>query len=278
MNWNYGEQPDPVTIVTKYGQKIATVNVLIAKNDTDNEGEYRWLSITLPPAEWNRSILVNEIIRLYYPADKVEALINNYLDNPAGKQEVAEFETFQEWRRYAKSLADSLLEYARTHIVKLQESIAAGGTPEDLEPTPKTAPAIHDVMSQVREFVGESAGDLPDEEAAQTPALFPAWGNLIGQQVAEGLRLWYDGDLYKVRQPHTVQKDWTPDTAASLYVKVAASAEEGTIDNPIQYSVGMELVQGKYYSENGVTYLCIRSLDASYWELSALVGNYVTIV
>ena len=41
MNWNYGEQPDPVTIVTKYGQKIATVNVLIAKNDTDNEGESR---------------------------------------------------------------------------------------------------------------------------------------------------------------------------------------------------------------------------------------------
>jgi len=40
----------------------------------------------------------------------------------------------------------------------------------------------------------------------------------------------------------------------------------------------MELVQGKYYSENGVTYLCIRSLDASYWELSALVGNYVTEV
>ena len=196
----------------------------------------------------------------------------------ASKSEAQEYETFQEWRKYAKSLAESLLEYAREHIVKLQQSIEEGGTPEGLEPTPKTAPALHDVMSQVREFVGESAGDLPDEEAAQTPALFPAWGNLIGQQVAEGLRLWYDGDLYKVRQPHTVQKDWTPDTAASLYVKVAASAEEGTIDNPIQYAVGMELEQGKYYAEDGVTYLCIRALSASYWNLSALVGNYVSIV
>ena len=40
----------------------------------------------------------------------------------------------------------------------------------------------------------------------------------------------------------------------------------------------MELVEGKYYTEEGVKYLCIRALAQSVWHLADLVGNYVEVV
>lgn len=64
----------------------------------------------------------------------------------------------------------------------------------------------------------------------------------------------------------------------SLFVKVALGSEESTLDNPIQYFVGMELIKDKYYMENGVKYLCIRELAQSVWNLSDLIDNYVTVV
>ena len=92
------------------------------------------------------------------------------------------------------------------------------------------------------------------------------------------LDFWYKDYLYKVTTAHTVQESWTPDVSYSLFVKIALDSEGGTVDNPIQYSVGMKLIKDKYYVENGVKYLCIRELAQSVWNLSDLIDNYVTIV
>ena len=54
--------------------------------------------------------------------------------------------------------------------------------------------------------------------------------------------------------------------------------DAGTIDNPIPFEVNMELVEGKYYTEDGVKYLCVRALAQSVWHLADLVGNYVQVV
>ena len=78
-------------------------------------------------------------------------------------------------------------------------------------------------------------------------------------------------------QTHTPQEQWRPDTTASLYVQVVAD-DSGTIDNPIAFELNMELVAGKYYTEEGVKYLCTRELDQCVWHLNALVGNYVEVV
>ena len=58
----------------------------------------------------------------------------------------------------------------------------------------------------------------------------------------------------------------------------ALEGDKGTIDNPIPYSLNMELVEGKYYIEDDVKYLCTRGIAASYWPLRDLVGQYVEIV
>ena len=40
----------------------------------------------------------------------------------------------------------------------------------------------------------------------------------------------------------------------------------------------MELIEGKYYIEDDIKYLCTRALAASYWPLRDLVGQYVEVV
>lgn len=120
--------------------------------------------------------------------------------------------------------------------------------------------------------------ELDDNTAAQYGELYPEWSSIIGKEVTVDTRLWYNGNLWKVVNAHTVQADWTPDTASSLFVKVTKDTEGGTINNPIHYSINMELIEGKYYIEDGIIYLCTRSLAQSVWKLADLVGLNVTIV
>ena len=56
-------------------------------------------------------------------------------------------------------------------------------------------------------------------------------------------------------------------------------AEPGTIDNPIEYNNRMALVQGTYYTQGGVVYLCTRdTIIPVYNDLADLVQIYVQVV
>lgn len=115
--------------------------------------------------------------------------------------------------------------------------------------------------------------ELDDNAALEYKEIYPQWESKIGKQVAAGDRLYYNDSLWKVLQAHTCQDNWTPDIAVSLFVMI--TEEEGTIDSPINYEVGMELVEGKYYFEYDTKYRCTRYLAQSVWHLADLVGNYV---
>ena len=109
---------------------------------------------------------------------------------------------------------------------------------------------------------------LTDEQALEVKDLYPTWEGLIGQEIAEGFRLTYGGVLYKALQRHTVQKQWKLgiDTA-SLYAVVSASASEehaGTKEDPIPYVQNMVLEKDKYYTQDGVLYLCIQGTITGY--------------
>jgi hypothetical protein len=66
---------------------------------------------------------------------------------------------------------------------------------------------------------------------------------------------------------------------ASLYKEVTPDDDTlGTKDNPIEYSGNMALEEGKYYTQNGVKYLCTRdTINPVYADLIGLVGIYVTL-
>lgn len=165
-----------------------------------------------------------------------------------------------------------------------EEILEAAGWQEYIPPEPepvdttKYEPYTDEVVAKVKQLLQQQVAQQTDEEALENIELFPTWQSKIGVQVNQGDRLYFDDKLFKVLQTHTPQEEWRPDTTASLYVQVVLDEERGTIDNPIPYSLNMELVEGKYYTDDGVTYLCTRGIAASYWPLKDLVGQYVEVV
>ena len=71
---------------------------------------------------------------------------------------------------------------------------------------------------QVYKAMQFQSAALPDEQAAQVPAIFPAW-DAAGTYEA-GDRVRYADVLYKCLTGHTAQESWTPDVSPSLWAKV----------------------------------------------------------
>lgn len=130
-----------------------------------------------------------------------------------------------------------------------------------------------------------AAAGLPDEQAATVPTLFPEWK--AGEAVAEGERCYYPPTdrLYKCRQAHTTQADWTPDKTPALWAVIDV-AHAGTADDPIPAAAGMDYIAGKFYLDpaDGKTYRCTREgmADGETVNLQflphELVGQYFELI
>ena len=115
-----------------------------------------------------------------------------------------------------------------------------------------------------------------DATAVRMTVFYPEWEK--GIQYTVGYKVQYLGKLYKVVQAHTSQETWTPDITASLYTRID-EVHDGTKYDPIPYNGNMTLYNGKYYSQDGVTYLCNRDTgNPVYNKLSELVGIYVEVI
>lgn len=129
-----------------------------------------------------------------------------------------------------------------------------------------------------REDMDKAGWMLTDAQALTVPGLYRTWESYIGKYIAANVRITYGGDLWRTRKDHTVLEAYPPgiDTA-SLYTKIDVT-HAGTIDDPVPYGGNMELTDGLYYVQDGVTYLCTRSTGAPvYQPLSELVGIYVEV-
>lgn len=89
--------------------------------------------------------------------------------------------------------------------------------------------------------------------------------------------------LYKCKQNHTSQEQYTPDLIPAIWDIINSEAEKGTKDNPIPVPEpfsSMIYVKGKYYSESGSIYLMNREGMRDGEEISLtfkpsqLVGHY----
>lgn len=138
---------------------------------------------------------------------------------------------------------------------------------------------MRDVVERARELrvtIEEIAESMTDKKALHNIELFPHWNDDHDYEVGD--RFQYDGRLYRSRQTHHSQENWTPDITPALYEEVAEEGQ-GTRDNPIPYNNNMELVEGLYYTQSDVLYLCFRSTGvAVYNNLADLVGIYVNVV
>jgi hypothetical protein len=115
---------------------------------------------------------------------------------------------------------------------------------------------------ELRPIIEQAAVSLSDGEAASVPELITAWAYPVAY--AEGDRRSYGGKVYKCRQAHTSQVDWTPEKTPNLWAVIDAE-HAGTQNDPIPAARGMEYEYGKYYldGEDGKVYLCERIGEAA---------------
>lgn len=129
---------------------------------------------------------------------------------------------------------------------------------------------------QVRCSMVFAAQSAPDEEAARMPTLYPVWQP--GESVVMGDRRYYPNRLYKARQDHITQDGWEPDGAPALW-EVLDVVHSGTLDDPIPAAPNMAYENGKYYSEDGTVYRCIRDTSQAISHMpSELIGIYFEVV
>lgn len=124
---------------------------------------------------------------------------------------------------------------------------------------------------------------VDDATAYRMFDFYPAWetdtvytetnGKPVGYKVTHGGKLW------KLRQEHTSQNGWEPGATGteSLWEEICET-HDGTKYDPIPYDGNMALVNGLYYTQGGVLYLCNRdTVNPVYHALSELVGLYVEV-
>ena len=119
--------------------------------------------------------------------------------------------------------------------------------------------------------------DVDDQTALRMTEFYPEWTS--GQGYTAAYKVRYGGKLWRCAQAHTAQSGWEPSTAtASLWEQICES-HDGTLADPIPYSGNMALENGKYYTQDGATYLCTRDTgNPVYNALADLVGIYVDTV
>ena len=131
------------------------------------------------------------------------------------------------------------------------------------------------ILSGIAEKINDAG--LTTEQALEKKAYFPKWEYEIGKEHYAGFRFQYGGTLYEVIQPHTFAAEWVPGTGTESLYKVVQVEHEGSIEDPIPWEHNMELVEGLYYTDKDVLYLCIRDSGiALSYDLADLVsGGYV---
>lgn len=125
--------------------------------------------------------------------------------------------------------------------------------------------------------------NLTDEQSLQYKDLHPQWSDFIGKSLPANFKIQYLEKLYKTRQEISVvldQDGYRPgETGSEALYEEINETNKGTLEDPIPYNNNMELYEGKYYSQNGVTYLCTRnSGQALTHNLEELVDIYVVKV
>lgn len=164
--------------------------------------------------------------------------------------------------------------------------------PEDYE----EKPIINHVqrLKRTNELIKRNTEEMNELNLSAVDALevvewYPKWGEdegfKEGDAITKNTKFQYEGKLYAVLQDHTILAHYYPSiNTASLYVEVTPEyndqgEEMGIIENPIPYDGNMALENGKYYTQDGVIYLCNRDTgNPVYHALKDLVGLYVEVV
>lgn len=132
----------------------------------------------------------------------------------------------------------------------------------------------------LRGKIERAAQTQDDETALDSMELFPTYESLAAGNVTaeKGSRFRYGGKLWRVEQPSfTFDGQYAPNVGTeSIFSEVVLAGTGESAGSAIPYNGNMALENGKYYTQDGVIYHCIRDTVAPvYNSLQDLVGIYV---
>lgn len=119
---------------------------------------------------------------------------------------------------------------------------------------------------ELRKKIELASSTMTDENALTAVELFPMWKTATEHDV--GVRVQYEGTLYKCIQAHTSQADWTPDATPALWVVVSLDEYPEWVQptgTHNAYNIGDKV------SYNGQHYICtsnanVYAPDVYGWE------------
>lgn len=125
----------------------------------------------------------------------------------------------------------------------------------------------------LRPLIERAAASLSDADALDGVELFPAWE--ADTEYARGVRVRYDGKLYRCEQAHTSQSIYPPDIIPALWTEVAKPGEIPVWKQP----TGAQDAYGNgdkvhYPDADGPVYESI--VDSNVWEPGVYGWEVVT--
>lgn len=91
-------------------QRTVNYNVVPLGDDFPTGHKFKHQAVTLEPGVWRYDAIVSALVNAQFPRDKMDAIVNNYLEDPENATAAEEMQEMQEWRKAAKQIAKDALE------------------------------------------------------------------------------------------------------------------------------------------------------------------------
>ena len=166
-----------------------------------------------------------------------------------------------------KNVNGKLIEMTEAEIAEEKQKIQLAKAEEKSRPLTAEEVTALLIKQQINSLT------VDDQTAFRMREFYPEW--VAGVAYSAGYKVQHGGKLWRCRQAHTSQSGWEPENVPALWEELCET-HDGSRYDPIPYEGSMALVSGKYYSQDGVTYLCNRdTVNPVYNPLRELVGLYV---
>ena len=157
-----------------------------------------------------------------------------------------------------------------------EEAILADGWVEYIPPVVEPKKSRMQIVQELVVKQYNERTDISNEEALDYMAIIYPWDYYLDKVLTEGMMVTYEDKPWRVRQTHTPLEIYPPSLATASLYEAIDKEHSGEVDDPIPYTLPMEIFIDKYYIENGIVYRCIRDSGiALTHSLNSLVGLYV---
>ncbi len=124
---------------------------------------------------------------------------------------------------------------------------------------------------------------VDDNTALRMKSYYPTWKELVDANFTAkeaGFKFTYGEDLYKTIPPEQqFLENWVPGQGTESIFERIDETHIGTKEDPIPFKINMAVFKDKYYTEDGILYICTRNSEQPLQnKASELVGHYFEVV